>query len=330
MLKKIRQQTIPIPDEHLLDRSPLAVICEQTFKDPFDKAVYSLALQVEKDTIIAVDLDDTILTNSYICTNEWHAVANAKIFKSIRYSRVKYLFTKCLEHIYPPSQRLQCNTTQYAFLRNPSVVLEIRPGMLSALKGFKDAGARLILISATDERRMDFLLKRIPFLKELFQFGNKLCIITANDILKASLDLPQDKAAINIASEEDKLSLRVHINRPMSLAMKTPYLVSKILGIGNYDVLIDDSSLSFELFQKHGLGHKMIKVNPRLPHTSYTMDIVESVIKKLRGEADITNEVEFTEKTRRRFNMKNYPHIYFEDPLYYPLIHLKDQVSINK
>ena len=111
--------------------------------------------------------------------------------------------------------------------------------------------------------------------------------------------------------------------------MKTPYLINRIVGFGNFDVLVDDSDVTYEYFTAHGLGHKIVKVNPRLPHSSYVLDIVNAIIRTLRSKSTYTGEVTLTQENDTLFSIDSYPYLCFEDPLYYPLVHMQDRVDQN-
>ncbi|NQU95332.1 MAG: hypothetical protein HQ549_03770 [Candidatus Omnitrophica bacterium] len=329
-LEGLRRPGYVIPDERFLEFSPIETDCYHPITNPLDRALYNLASEIKPGTVLAMDLDDTLLTNSYTCGNEWQkegSGSDSKYFESIRYSQMRRSLSGYLKYAQNSPKRAQYDSRKYTFLKNPQVISQLRPGILQALKGFKNAGAILVLVSATARKRMDFLLTRFPILKRLFSFDNKLCVIAAEDILKASYELLQNKDKLRLATEEDRLSLSAHIDRPMSLAAKTPYLIKRILGISNYDILIDDSSVTFELFKAHNLSHKILKVNPRLPHTDYALDIVTSVLRRLQNKKDAADEVKRSKKNNNIFDASNYRYIRFEDPLYYPLIHMRDQVE---
>ena len=329
-LEGLRRPGYVIPDERFLEFSPIETDYDYPITNPLDRALYNLASEIKPGIVLAIDLDDTLLTNSYICSNEWQKEnpgGDSKYFESIRYNQMRHSLYGYLKYARKLPKRSQYDSRKYTFLKNPQVISQLRPGMLQALKGFKETGAILILISATARKRMNFLLTRLPILKRLFSFDNQLCIITAEDILKTSYELLQNKDNLHLATEEDRLSLSAHINRPMSLAAKTPYLIKRISGISNCDILIDDSNVTFELFKAHNLQHKIVKVNPRLPHTSYALDIIDSVLCRLNSKDEITDEVKLTEKNSEIFDREKYPYIRFEDPLYYPLIHMRDQVE---
>jgi len=332
-LKTIRILDSIIPDKNFLDFSSIVEDYADIPETPFDSKIKKIAANTPAGSVIAVDLDDTLLTNSYVCKNSWHDEGLNKAFRytlSLKYSAMTRSLGRFLKYFWYFSRRLQHDPERYPFLRNPDVISEVRPGMLWALSGFRDANCKLILISATARRRLSFLLARLPILKKIFTINDKLCVISAEDILDKSSEITKKLEEENIKklSAEDRLSLKAHIKRPMSLALKTPYLVGKILGMGTYDVLIDDSTVTFQCFKDAGLGHKIIKVSPVFPHTSYAMDIVGKVISRLKNKRKEDNEVRFSGSNVRIFNAKNYPYIRFEDPLYYPLIHVRDQVEV--
>lgn len=332
LLATLRRARAHVPPTEVLDRTEILVPAATAF----DQHAEALGRSFPAGKLLAFDLDDTVLNVSYTCGEEWQPQVNGELRASIAYDRMQRSLWRVAKYSWRLPRRFQYAPRRYPFLNNPQVFVQVRPGLLAALRGLKSAGVRLALVTASARSRVDFLLARLPHLRELFSEGDRLMVAAAEDVLAAGLTLylhPEQHVA---QSEIDALSLAVHAERPLSLAMKTPFLLKQILDVGDYDLLIDDSNTTATHLRAGGLGHKLLKIDPRQPQTPYVINILEAARRQLWNPqalpADVTRdgaEASGNEAEPSSYQVGTYAHLRFEDPLYYPLIHLSDRVELS-
>ncbi|MEO0852122.1 MAG: hypothetical protein AAFY15_01275, partial [Cyanobacteria bacterium J06648_11] len=251
---------------------------------------------------------------------------NASAFESVRYSRVQRSLWRTLKYAWRLPLRFQYDPQRYRFLNNPQVFVQLRPGWLAALRGLKSAGVRLVLVTASARSRVDFLLARLPQLRDLFAEGDCLWVATAEDMLSFVLDIYLHPDRYDACTEADVLSAAIHAQRPLSLAMKTPFALKHVLGMEDYDLLIDDSDTTATHLRAGGLGHKLLKIDPRQPQTPYVLNILQAARRQLDSPS-ASSAIAVPSSDTAAYDSATYPHLRFEDPLYYPLIHLSDRVE---
>ncbi|MEO1132496.1 MAG: hypothetical protein AAFX40_07290 [Cyanobacteria bacterium J06639_1] len=324
LLATLRRSRVERPASELLDRSPLSI---STASD-LDAAAAALGRSFPADTCMAFDLDDTLLNISYTCGEAWDVEGDATAFGSIQYAKMQRSPWRVLKYGWRLPRRFHYDPQRYRFLNNPQVFVQIRPGMLAALQGLKSAGVKLALVTASARSRLDFLLARLPLLREIFSEGDRLWVAAAEDLLEFTLDLYLHPERYEARSELDVLGLAIHAERPLSLAMKTPFALKHVLGLADYDLLIDDSTTTASSLRAGKLGQKLLQIDPRQPQTPYVLDILQAARRQLDGQPASTVDAA-TSSDAAGYDPKTYPHLRFEDPLYYPLIHLSDRVELE-
>ncbi|MEM9153503.1 MAG: hypothetical protein AAGB13_00505 [Cyanobacteria bacterium P01_F01_bin.33] len=334
MLQTLRRSRVDLPTPDLLERTPISMPAESEF----DATAEALGRSFPAGVMLAFDLDDTLLNVSYTCGEDWVPLPDRAMppADSIQYHRMRRSPWRVLKYGWRLPQRFQYSPQRYPFLRNPQVFVQIRPGLVAALRGLKAAGVRLALVTASARARVEFLLVRLPQLRELFVEGDRLLVAAAEDLLRVSSDLYLQPECYSARSELDTLSLAVHACRPLSLAMKTPWALRQILDAGDYDLLIDDSATTAAHMRANGLGRKVLEIDARQPQTDYVIDILQAARRQLECGLDLHSARSIASAPVARESAGNrqtgydpatYPHLRLEDPLYYPLIHLSDRVE---
>lgn len=302
-----------------------AVSCEKDFEKIFPSGCTpSLATHC-----VAIDLDETLLNNSYICRSEWNDFAgNTTYFESICYDRLRRSLRGWLSFFKRKPKRQQYDSRTYPFLSHPEVDVQLRPGFTGGLKALKKNGAELFLVTTSARPRVEFLCSRLPVLNELFEEN----IGCAEEICKQVMWI--DQMSDQDLRKESKLpvemfdaSVQAHRLRPRSLAMKTPLLLERLFGIPGCDLLVDDSKCTAEYFDKAGLNDWLLLVDGGQPNTGYGMEILDAIVMRLNSEPDAPQFVEYTGRYDEL--LQGRPLIRMEDPLYYPYLHKYDQIPVE-
>ena len=319
-----------LPESAYLDTIPIQLNSDREVWYTFVKnhsELLNLASRVTGRKIV-IDLDETLLINSQICSDLWQ-VGRGYQDRTI-YSAYKYAFMgkTWRGHLRKALGRPHYDTAdvfKYPFLKNPRHIVMFRPGMLSGLDWLKTQGAQLILVTASAQQRVDYLLKRFPLLNEVFD-GH---MITANDMARYYLTTAQQYQL-----RKDQASSQIHRQRPYSLAAKTPALVSSILSIGDYDLIVDDSTTTAELFSKTELRHRLLWVRSDLPVGGYGLQIIAEIVARLtqglRSQPLEGNQISRLQPDLRydQFIQARQTLVRLEDPYYWSLCHASDQLSI--
>ena len=186
-----------------------------------------------------------------------------------------------------------------------AVVCQWHWGVFEVLSFLRNAGAELVLVTASARRRVCYLKNRFPALFSMFQ-----SVIVADELMNGLyLKKWMSKEGCKLAKQCTKL----HSNERASLAHKTPLLVSSILEnrVG-YDLLIDDSKETAQWFETYGLGEVLLKFPSAVSPNSNVMEwCCQAVLERLAGR----KEPEFKEKPVVSEGGR------FGDPFYIPLLH---------
>ena len=268
---------------------------------------------------LAIDLDDTLLMGSLTTADEWggiglaHSGLQRSAMKADWWATTKRWLKGKLE-------RVPCKKV-HPYLNDPVVEIAFRPGILEGLSELKMAGLGLVLVTASAKERVTYLLQRFPDFAKLFD-GPLGRVITAEDMVECQLSMSD-----GVDASCDAASAEAHRLRPRSLAMKTPWAVSRACGIPAYDLLIDDSETTAKIFHEAGLGEKLLFVEGRHPWSGYGIEILDMAVKRLLGavpaEAHHVRLACSEEWEAVPSGIPVPPKV--EDPLYYPLLHYSDQ-----
>lgn len=287
----------------------------------------SISFDIDSDSapVIAFDLDETLLVNSWVepahfgpekCTELVHAWKKWSLPWCVRQSRG----FRGQRFIRPLIDRLGDRDRGVAL----TVILQMRRGALEVLKALRKLGFRLVLVTASARKRVQYLLARIPVLRELLLFQNLLQIICAEDLQGAALSLATPKnngnrqpMPLNMLENSTKL----HHHESPSLAWKTPLLVQSLLGnpIG-YDLLVDDNTETRDGFDRHGLSDVLVHVDGMAaPDSALMFDIADEISRRLHYKYEVKAcELNSILAELRESEPKS--SIWLEDPFYLPLL----------
>ena len=268
---------------------------------------------------LAVDLDDTLLVGSFTNQASWGALGNAR--PSIDQTALTTDWLATLKSTLRGNPKRIPSITHHPFLTNPPVEVAFRPALLEGLKALKAAGLGLVLVTASARQRVNFLRRRFPELDELFA-GERGHLVAAEDLARAAVEAENSPAGI-----DHPPSLEAHQLRPRSIAAKTPWAISYITGLPHYDLLIDDSTTTAELFVTAGLADKLLYIHGEYPWSNYGSIILDTVVDQLLSKAPSPSSHTRLPCPKGALSLPGNlpPPTKVEDPYYYPLLHYKDQ-----
>lgn len=317
------------PEPKYLSLAPISLESDWSIWQAFLGAhghLLSLATSIGDRTVV-VDLDETLLINSHICPELWSlgcGYADPAIYSAYQYANMHKSWKGYLRHAVGRAAYHTVDARSYPFVNNPRQIVMFRPGVLAGLAWLKAQGVRLILATASARPRVDYLLQKFPLLAEIFADH----IITANDIACHYLSTAQQHSTY-----ADPASAQVHHLRPHSLAAKTPALVSALLQVAPYDLIVDDSVTTAELFNQTSLSRKLLWVRSDLPTEGYGLRIMAEIVTRL-AQGPSERDINRTERLQPdvacdRFVGPGYVSTRLEDPYYWPLCHASDQLHIK-
>jgi phosphoserine phosphatase len=265
---------------------------------------------------IAVDLDDTLLFGSITISNLWSmgaGYADKTIVDGYAYARMK----KSLRGHYNawrgrPKYDQACRQAN-PFLANPRVVVVLNMPLVSVLNWMKTCGANLSLVTASARHRMDNLKNRLPILEQLFE-GR---VMAAEDIAERLLSIETGMGP-NVNETTWNRSAKMHAHRPNSLAAKSPWLVSSLYDGQSFDMLLDDSNVTHQLFQQSGLENCLFRIH------HHDLDRRKLWIQALQFGAGLSPDEPLPASAS---NFPEFQDTLIEDPLYWPLLHKDDQLD---
>ena len=265
---------------------------------------------------LAVDLDDTLLFGSITIPNLWAVgggYADKNIVDGHAYARIK----KSLRGRYNawrgrPKFDQACRRTN-PYVANPRVVVALNMPLVSVLNWMNARGANLSLVTASARQRVDNLKNRLPVLKQLF--GRR--VMTAEDIAERLLSI---NTGIGPSQSEMtwSRSVKMHAYRPNSLAAKSPWLVSPLFDGQAFDMLLDDSKVTHEIFKQSGLESSLFRIHHHnLDRQKLWIQAVQMCASCSLSEPLTLSATDFPE----------FHDTLIEDPLYWPLLHSNDQLD---
>lgn len=299
------------PPMAILDREPvLAELPRQMSLS--DWAATPEVSSKARDLKVAVDLDDTLLHNSHTCPALWdyggyHAtdIKPGYVYDEMRSSAIGRL--RMLRG------RARYNTidlNNHAYMAAPRVIVSPNFALISLLGALHAAGTQLTLATASARLRVDLLFDRLPFMRDIFGTS----VFCAEDLAARSRDAAQDRIP---ESSIWAKSAQAHALRENSLFAKTPWALSPGFDGQPYDFLIDDSVATAELFKNCGLANKLIKIQGNATGPEETNNTAIFCAQHLLG----------TDSPRPP--LSQVPILRFEDPLYWPLLHIRDQFKLD-
>lgn len=236
------------------------------------------------NVVIAFDLDETLLLNSWTGDVSWAELSQFPLFRAWRLFSLERAIqrvrrTRVEKKLLPLLHMIPA-------LRNadrPIIEVAFRSGAIELLLALRKSGFRLMLITASAEIRVNYLFQRLPWFKELFiEDDGKPFVICGERIAEAASTLNRI-ASFGFTESQSivtKACVKLHASEPPSLALKTPLLAAHLLGVAEgYDLLIDDNCDTEKAFTSYGLMGKLLKINGDLPHSS---DIMFSIANSIR------------------------------------------------
>lgn len=322
--------------EHLLLREPLLAEWSPPPQHPFDAVVYETASAMAflRDRLLVFDLDDTLLNTNFICRESWDrhpgGGPSPQAADSIDYGRLRLALSYWLKAGWRRPRRARYDSRRYPFLRNPEVIAQLRPGMVALLHGLREAGARLVLMTVCARKRLDFLFARLPALQAAFREGGKIQVVCAEDLAGVHFqfreqgfpampsDLPEEMVRVW------KAGIEIHDRRPQAYGLKTLPVLFRVLGLSRMDLLVDDSESARTAFHEAGLNTSFLKAPRADPYAPFVAEVLAELARRFapRGCGDPADA-----RLPGEFTLADYPWIRFEDPLYYPLVHTREELS---
>lgn len=263
------------------------------------------------DTLrLAVDLDDTLLHNSYTCPSLWDlgGYYGADILPGYRYGRLSRSAIGWLRALRKRPAYDQISRSRHPFMESPRVIVAPNLPVLQMLQVLKYHGATLVLATASARARVDLLFARLPILGDLFGGA----VFAAEDLAWRALEVEKGPQSDPLW----EISAPVHHARPRSLMTKTPWTLAPAFDGAGYDILIDDSRITAQLFTDHGLADRLLAVDPHALTPQAAWCTVSDCLARLSGRPPPPLPKDLAEDT---------PVLRFEDPLYWPYMHIKDR-----
>ncbi|NQY15362.1 MAG: HAD family hydrolase [Henriciella sp.] len=319
-LKRLRENEHFLPSVEFINFDPVStpLIALETLDvgEVLEAAIKQVGDGLELS--IAVDLDDTLLFGSHTCPEIWDFAGGYRdpnIRTGFQYSRLRHSWRGRIAKFVGRPEFHCVDNAQHAFMNVPRVIVAPNIPLLSTLAWLKEKGATIGLATASSKERIEYLFKRLPILSELFAHR----VMTATQLAERSVIAAEERATIE--SGKWARSMRVHQERPFSILTKTPWALSPLFEGKSYDLILDDSATMADLFTSAGLGDLVCK--PVAPFTGN--ESVWGVIKTCL--CYISSQQRNSGEEIAYIDLPSPIEVRIEDPLYWPYLHFKDQIS---
>lgn len=312
-----RPSDIPLPDPTLIDFSAVNLEGDRQIWDTFfNSSNFPFPHNLPELTgkTVVFDLDETILMNSFISPEIWdlgNGYEDKTIYPAFHYSQLQPTLKGRLQKLLGRTDYDTRDRQRYPFLQQPRHIVMARPGILHGLSWLKQQGVQLILATASARQRMNYLVQKLPILVEIFAER----IVTANEIAYFYHQLSQD---FPLAPTEQVIFAR----RSQSLAAKVPGIFKYFHQIDSYDLLVDDSATTKKLFADTILADKLLTIDSDQAVSSYGLGIILQTITNLLNKSSPIPKYDLKTETLNQFNIR------IEDPYYWCLCHLNDQILL--
>lgn len=336
LLERIRPRDARVVPDNLVVRDSMSAAETLDLSHPFDQAIFQAASRMDglKGKVIGFDLDDTLLNTNYICKEAWRFPQEfgdePSTIESIHYRRLRRSPGFWLKGGWKRPRRMQFDSSRYPFLRNPDVVAQLRPGALAMLHGLKAAGATLVLMTVCAHQRLEFLFSRLPALKDAFRSpdDDHVLVASAKELAEFVRSLQNAMPALPGGIDADMQTcweggLQAHREAPACFNVKTLPALYTITGLGRLDLLVDDSSDGSRRSARCGLSDTYLQAPALDPHGPVIPELLNRINLRFGGERERTIE---PAELRPRL-AEAYVWLRFEDPLYFPFVHVKDTLS---
>ncbi|MGE9270811.1 MAG: hypothetical protein ACQKBU_08405 [Verrucomicrobiales bacterium] len=271
---------------------------------------------------LVLDLDDTLLMGSFTTKEQWGALGAAH--PGLRSERMRIDWVASARRWMQGKFERVASRKTHPFLNHPPVEVAFRPGILEGLAELQSFGLGFVLVTASARERVDYLDSRFPDFHGLLS-GDRTHVIAADEMVPIQLLAAERIASDGLDSMDDPASARAHKIRPRSLAVKTPWAVSQAVGIPRYDLLIDDSATTAEVFHEAGLEKELLFIDAGRPWSGYGVAILDHAIRRILGEESAgAGRLPCPEGLMQiPKDLPRPPSL--EDPTYFPLLHYSDQ-----
>jgi len=231
------------PPVHLLPTRQSRFELHQPLVDELTEL--ALATPDLADKTIAFDLDDTILCRQNRSPEAW--VEQDIITPEFRFDKMIPSPRNLGRWLTGPRDRRELySPRRYPFLKTPTEPTQIRTGTLELLKVLSEQCASLVLLTATDRYRLDFLNRLLPELNDIFG-SRQICLeqfLASGNDRSPYEKLPEDCLAIDCAP---------------------------------YDYLIDDSPKTRKFLEQKQISDKLIAVDAEDSHVEMVWGIAQAL-----------------------------------------------------
>lgn len=317
-LQQLRRPTdLPLPDPQFIDYSPVNIDGDRHIWDNFfNSSDFPLAPNLPElaGKTVVFDLDETILMNSFISPEIWalgEGYEDKKIAPAFNYADLKPTLKGRLQKYLGRTDYDTRDRQRYPFLQHPRQIVMARPGMLHGLLWLKQQNVKLILATASARQRMEYLVQKFSILNEIFEDR----MVTANEITYFYYQQAQN---CTVSPVEQKILGR----RSQSLAAKIPGIFKYFHQIDSYDLLVDDSATTQKLFAGTALHDKLLTIDSDKAISNYGLTILIQTVKTLLNHSLNTQKYDAKIEIDSTFTSR------VEDPYYWCLCHLNDQVPL--
>ena len=319
-LQSLRENEHFLPSAEFISFDPIStpLIALETLN--IDESLAAVIEQVEDglDLTIAVDLDDTLLFGSHTCPEIWDFAAGYRdpnIRGGFEYSRLRHSWRGRIAKLVGRPDFHCVDNDRHAFINAPRVIVAPNIPLLSTLAWLKGKGATIGLATASSRERIEYLFKRIPILFELFADR----VMDATQLAERSIIAEEQRETID--PNKWAGSIQVHQERPFSILTKTPWALSPMFKGKPYDLILDDSSTMADLFSSAGLGHLVCKPVAPFTGNESVWGVIKTCLCHISSRnQNIGEEIAYSD-------LPSPIDVRFEDPLYWPYLHFKDQIS---
>ena len=141
--------------------------------------------------------------------------------------------------------------------------------------------------------------------------------------------MPPGRKPAAIPCRTWQISAELHRRRPLSIMAKSPWAVATALDAPAYDLLVDDSATTAALLRESGLNARLLWITPDALQPAYAVSVLAAIVDRLAGApppaqtrplagSSLTVDLTLPEPEA----------VLIEDPWYYPLLHVRDQIKV--
>ena len=330
-LASLRRNDVPLPEARFLDTSPIELLLISP--ETVEAWLAALGLLVDRAALIgrlvAVDLDDTLLHSSYTrpeLVREPPRDSGRSVFACYRYSEMRHSLWRTLRFGLRATAYERVDRRRHPALGAPRVLIRPNIALISCLVWLKQQGVTLVLTTATSLLRVDYLRARLPIIDVLF--GPR--IVAAEHLgERAEAAAKRLVQPALMPCKIWQISAELHRRRPLSIMAKSPWAVATALGMPAYDLLVDDSATTAELLRESGLNARLLWIAPDDLQPAYAVSVLAAIVDRLTGAPPPSQTQPLAGSSLIADLALPEPEaVLIEDPWYYPLLHVRDQIEL--